>query len=89
MVVVMYEVLTSGGSVSISGLEYGLPLLVRAPNTLRNLAVASRPLSEPNRVMVSCSLDTGVREALGSLVVGTGVGCVLCQLWDRGVMSHS
>ena len=68
---VMNEVSTSEGSVSISGLEYGFLLLIRAPNILRNLAVASR-------VIVSCSLDTGVREALHSSVYsGTGVGCIL------------
>ena len=79
----MYEVSTSGGSVSISGLEYGFPLLVRASNTLRNLAVASRPFSEPNGVMVSCSLDTGVREALCSSVY-SGHRCRMCSLTASG-----
>ena len=44
-----------------------LPPLVRALNVLRNLAMASRPFSDPSGVMVSWSLDTRVRASLCSL----------------------
>ena len=64
----MFEVSTSEGRVGISGLKEGFLLLIRAPDTLRNLVVASKPFSEPRRVMVSCSLDTSVSKALCSLV---------------------
>ena len=35
---------------------------MRALEDLRKFAVARRPLSEPKRVSVSCSLETGVRK---------------------------
>ena len=53
---------TSGGSVGSKGSVKGLPLLVRAPVILRNLALARRLF--PSNVMVSWSLDTGVRAIL-------------------------
>ena len=43
----MFEVLTSEGSIGISGLEYGLPSLIRAPDTLRNLTMAIKPFLSP------------------------------------------
>ena len=47
--------------------------------------MASKPssLSEPNRVMVSCSLDTRVREALHSSVY-SGHRCGMCSLMALG-----
>ena len=36
------------------------------PVDLRKFAVVRRPLSEPKRVSVSCSLETGVRNSLRS-----------------------
>ena len=79
----IYNVSTSEGSVSMSGFEWGLPLLIRAPKTLRNLAVAIKPFSDPRRVLVSCSLDTGVREALHSLVY-SGHRCRMCSQTASG-----
>ena len=41
---------------------------MRAPDSLRNFAIAKRSLSEPRRVSVSCRLETGVRNSLHSSV---------------------
>lgn len=50
------EMSTSEEIVGISGAVNSLPLLVRASDALRNLAVAKSPLSELNKVISSCSL---------------------------------
>ena len=54
---------------------------MRVPEDLRRFTVARRPLLEPKRVSVSCSLETGVRNSLRSSAKrGRGGECVCILL---------
>ena len=60
----MLAVSTSVGMDGIVGVVNNLLLLVRAPASFKNEAVAARPFSEPRRILGLWSREMGVRCSL-------------------------